>query len=512
MERDRGDHHQHWACVVRAAGEPVWERLPGRGPDKQWTRKDLELPSQLLLALVGDRTIAPAAAAEVAALTDALYRLRFAPLEKHLQGVKTLYVVPAGKMSGVPVEVLTDRYRISYVPSGTYLARQKDCPRPASERVSGPRRPALRHRSGQTHSACSAAAERTAGDSSAAHRRRRRARIVPGDVLVTYGDIDIKDLPHLLKLIADKASDKTVSITVWRDGKTDVREVPSGKLGLVMDKTPAPEAIAAKRKTDALLVSVRGGGWKELPGTRIELARLSALFGPDRVTVLADVGASEPALEELRTADRLKEFRYLHFATHGEANQVSAFQSQLILTQDKAAREAMPRASQPTLDGKLTAREVLKFWNLDAELVTLSACETALGRAGGGDGQLGFAQAFLTAGSRAVCLSLWKVDDSATALLMDRFYQNLTGKREGLKAPLGKADALAEAKTWLRNLSLEEATQRLGTITNGVARGTEQEALKVVPPVAEPKANPKEVKPFAHPRYWAAFILIGDPN
>jgi hypothetical protein len=45
----------------------------------------------------------------------------------------------------------------------------------------------------------------------------------------------------------------------------------------------------------------------------------------------------------------------------------------------------------------------------------------------GGDGLLGFAQAFLAAGSRSVCLSLWTVDDTATALLMDRFYRNLLG-------------------------------------------------------------------------------------
>src|SRR5262249_35344235 len=142
----------------------------------------------------------------------------------------------------------------------------------------------------------------------------------------------------------------------------------------------------------------------------------------------------------------------------------------------------------------------------------LSACETALGRPGGGDGQLGFAQAFLTAGSRSVCLSLWKVDDAATALLMDRFYLNLTGKRAGLKGPMGKVEALAEARDWLRNLSLAEATERLGAITDGGARGKGQEALKLAPPAADPKADPRQVKPFAHPRYWAAFVLIGDPN
>ena len=115
---------------------------------------------------------------------------------------------------------------------------------------------------------------------------------------------------------------------------------------------------------------------------------------------------------------------------------------------------------------------MLDFWKLDAELVTLSACETAIGKQGGGDGLLGFAQAFLTAGARSVCLSLWKVDDAATALLMSRFYENLLGKREGLAKPMGKAAALDEAKRWLRNLSGEEALTLTAKISNGVARGT----------------------------------------
>jgi hypothetical protein len=135
-----------------------------------------------------------------------------------------------------------------------------------------------------------------------------------------------------------------------------------------------------------------------------------------------------------------QQFRYLHFATHGQTNNVRAFDSALILT--KPAKLPEPRAGEPYLDGRLTAAEVLEYWQLDADLVTLSACESGLGRQGGGDGLLGFAQAFLLAGSRSVCLSLWQVDDTPTALLMDRFYRNLLGKREDGAKPLGKAAAL----------------------------------------------------------------------
>ena len=150
---------------------------------------------------------------------------------------------------------------------------------------------------------------------------------------------------------------------------------------------------------------------------------------------------------------------------------------------------------------------MLQFWKLDADLVTLSACESGLGRQGGGDGLLGFAQAFLLAGSRSVCLSLWQVDDTATALLMDRFYRNLLGKREDGAKPMPKAEALREAKHWLRNLTADEASQRLGVLTNGVVRGERpvRQEMKAVP-------KAKDDKPYAHPRYWAAFILMGDPE
>jgi CHAT domain-containing protein len=181
---------------------------------------------------------------------------------------------------------------------------------------------------------------------------------------------------------------------------------------------------------------------------------------------------------------------------------VRALESVLILSQDQLPETPMPRDGEPFINGQLSANEVLEFWDLNAELVTLSACETALGRAGGGDGLLGFTQAFLIAGSRAVCLSLWRVNDTATALLMTRFYQNLLGKRSGLNGPMPKAAALAEAKAWLRELPREEALKLIAEPNKSMDRGGDD--------LNQPAANGD--KPFAHPRNWSAFVLIGDPN
>jgi len=130
-------------------------------------------------------------------------------------------------------------------------------------------------------------------------------------------------------------------------------------------------------------------------------------------------------------------------------------------------------------DGLLSVKEIVGGWSLNADLVTLSACETALGRMIIGEGYIGFAHAFLQAGARSVLVSLWKVDDHATALLMRRFYENLSGdysgKRCGRKGEsLSKVQALQEAKTWLREYE---------------------------------DGNGQEV--YKHPFYWSAFILIG---
>jgi CHAT domain-containing protein len=151
-------------------------------------------------------------------------------------------------------------------------------------------------------------------------------------------------------------------------------------------------------------------------------------------------------------------------------------------------------------------------WQLDADLVTLSACQTALGPDGGGEGLLGFSQVLLGRGARSLLLSLWKVDDTATALLMTRFYQNLLGKREDLKAALPKAEALQEAKRWLRSLPRAEVEKLAGELAKGEVRAKEEPKTPLPPPEVPKPTVPAGETPFAHPRYWAAFILLGDPE
>jgi CHAT domain-containing protein len=210
--------------------------------------------------------------------------------------------------------------------------------------------------------------------------------------------------------------------------------------------------------------AVRKCSWPPLPGTRREAEAIAAAFrargGEKTVTAWYGADASEPRVRELAESGRLKGYQYLHLATHGQADPVFAMRSALILSQDKLP-DLLQTAEEgkPVTDGRLTAGQVLQEWELAAELVTLSACQSGLGRPGGGEGFIGFAQALFLAGARNVVVSLWEVDDAATALLMARFYENLLGTREGQTKPMPKAEALREAKEWLRGLPAPRAEE-----------------------------------------------------
>ena len=265
-----------------------------------------------------------------------------------------------------------------------------------------------------------------------------------------------------LKVVAE--GDKPVVVEVWRDGRSTRQDLAPGKLGVVLDPRPAPVAIA--ERIASIHEGAHGGTVRRrgtslrFPGTRYEVEALARLFKADDrpAPVLLGTEASEPELDRMAASGELGTFGFIHLATHGVIDEAIPTSSAVILTQTGLPDPLEQALShKPVYDGRLSVREIQHGWDLKAELVTLSACETALGRDPGGEGFVGFTQALLMSGARSVCLSLWKVDDTATALLMQRFYANLLGRRDGLSAPMPKAEALREAKVWLRNLRRAEA-------------------------------------------------------
>ncbi len=150
--------------------------------------------------------------------------------------------------------------------------------------------------------------------------------------------------------------------------------------------------------------------------------------------------ASETAFKQSATT-----YSRIHLASHGK------FQADAPLT------SGLYLAGDASNDGLLTVGELYSM-SINADLVTLSACETGLGKIANGDDVVGLTRGFLYAGSRAIVASLWSVDDKATAELMQVFYKNL--------ASMDKSEALRQAQL-------------------------------------------KSRQTYPHPYYWAAFQLTG---
>jgi hypothetical protein len=236
-------------------------------------------------------------------------------------------------MSGIPIEVLTDQYTVSYTPSGTHLARLQDRDRPRNTgllAIGDPVFPPSKETPPPALPPGGLLITHVAPASTAAE-----ARLHSGDVLVAYAREDLTSVEQLGKLIEDHAREKSIVVKVWREGQDKLaeRDLAPGQLGVVLAKEPARKAILARRQTNQLLAKLtRGDDYAELPGTQVEITRLASLFDGKAVTTLTRADASEERLEALRQAGELKHFRYLHFATHGKANNDRSFDSALILT------------------------------------------------------------------------------------------------------------------------------------------------------------------------------------
>jgi CHAT domain-containing protein len=264
------------------------------------------------------------------------------------------------------------------------------------------------------------------------------------------------------RLLAD-----VVQLRVLTTGRDLVRlqaSTPSSRKPLVManpsfdrdgtsraqGSTLAGQPMAQRRSAD--LGSTQ---WDSLPGTEREGQQVAGLLG---ASLLSGSAATATALKQQQSP------QVLHVATHGFflADQDSPPTDPLRVVQEQMASLSALRGEAPLLrsglvlaganqpaadpndDGHLTAAEILKINLKGTELVVLSACSTGQGEVRTGEGVYGLQRALTVAGARSTLLSLWKVDDAATAEFMVRFYRRL-------KAGEGRADALAAVQAEFRS-------------------------------------------------------------
>ncbi|MDB5255726.1 MAG: hypothetical protein JWM14_421 [Chitinophagaceae bacterium] len=180
------------------------------------------------------------------------------------------------------------------------------------------------------------------------------------------------------------------------------------------------------------------GKINNLPGTQKEVEGLSSSFTNKGFIVRSFLNeqASESALK--KASD--KEWAYIHLATHGLVNENDPDMSKIILQGNKEE------------DGDLHSGEIYTL-NLKSELITLSACQTGLGKVTKGEGLIGLSRALLYAGANNIIVSLWSVSDQATLQLMTNLYNNILNDTNCISY----AKALQKAKLeLLKNKELSE--------------------------------------------------------
>ena len=216
-------------------------------------------------------------------------------------------------------------------------------------------------------------------------------------------------------------------------------------------RIPTPDTVRARLVRG--MADLSGMRLQDLPETREEVERIGKIVGRDAVILLGK-DATETAFKK----EPLDQFRVLHLAVHGFADTQYPERSALVLGTD-------PKSAD---DGLLQVREIVRL-RLNAELTTLSACDTGVGKLQGQEGVSNLVEAFLVAGSKSVVASLWSADDTFASALMDRFYQRL-GQGEDTSSALrgAKLDLLAKYGDqvspfyWAAFIAVGEASTPIG--------------------------------------------------
>jgi CHAT domain-containing protein/tetratricopeptide (TPR) repeat protein len=222
-------------------------------------------------------------------------------------------------------------------------------------------------------------------------------------------------------------------------------------------KAPALFALGnpslSVQTVDRVIPSRRNEILRPLPETEAEVRTVSNFYrdGGSKVYTGADA-------REDRAKAEMSRYQILHFATHGILDSNGPMYSHIVLSTDEKSSD----------DGLLEVWEIMRL-DLNADLAVLSACETARGRTGVGEGVIGLSWAFFVAGCPTTVVSQWKVHSASTAQLMIQFHRNLVSTPHGQQSTWKKANSLRQAMLALMK-------------------------------------NPK----YKDPYYWAAFVVVGD--
>ena len=207
----------------------------------------------------------------------------------------------------------------------------------------------------------------------------------------------------------------------------------------------------------------------DLPYAEEEVKRIKESY-PD-----TSIYINEKATEE-KAKQLSGDYEIIHFASHGELSPQSPLFSCIKMAKDKDE------------DGRLEVHEIFNLDLEDTSLVTLSACQTGLGKLSKGDELIGLTRGFIYAGTPSVVASLWSVNDQSTSDLMSLFYKNL------------KTHSKVES---LRMAQLEMINGEAG---RGIVRGVGGITASVG------GEQPQTTVNGSHPYFWAPFILLGDWN
>ncbi len=245
-------------------------------------------------------------------------------------------------------------------------------------------------------------------------RGKTRLLIVPDGALWEL-PFQALQTPQGRYLIDDHAICYAPSLTVLREmsNARRVREARFLPTLLAMGDPALGRQPLTREKADLM-----GEGLDPLPEAKHQVRTLAKLYGRDHSKIYVGPNASE---EQFKA--EAKDYDILHLATHGILNDRSPMYSHLLLAQSSDAIEE---------DGLLEARELMKM-ELRANLVVLSACETARGRVGRGEGMIGLTWALFVAGAPTTVVSQWKVKSDSTAQLMIEFHRQLKSRPIGME-------------------------------------------------------------------------------